>query len=123
MTRDPSPPLAFRILALVMFTGFAIPVSIVALVKFWPAGLLLAGFYAWQWTRLAGLDLPRPQQRAEPPLAPPATTGNASFDAYRTDTLARLEDERTEFEAFLTRLRAAKDQAEFDQFITGRAAT
>lgn len=48
-------------------------------------------------------------------------TGNAAFDAYKADTLARLEEEQTNFEAFLTRLREAKDKAEFDQFMSERS--
>ena len=50
------------------------------------------------------------------------TTGNAAFDAYKADTLRRLEDEQTNFETFLERLREAKDKAEFDQFMDERAA-
>ena len=49
------------------------------------------------------------------------STGNAAFDAYKADTLARLEEEQTNFEAFLTRLRDAKDKAEFDQFMAERS--
>lgn len=48
-------------------------------------------------------------------------TGNAAFDAYKADTLARLEREQTEFEAFLARLREARDKAEFDQYMDERA--
>lgn len=49
------------------------------------------------------------------------TSGNQSFDAYRTDALRRLEDERREFQAFVKRLRQARDQAEFDAFMAERA--
>jgi hypothetical protein len=48
-------------------------------------------------------------------------TGNAVFDAYKADTLRRLEEEQEAFEAFLQRLRDAKDKAEFDQFMDDRA--
>ncbi len=48
-------------------------------------------------------------------------TGNAAFDAYRADTLARLEREQDDFEAFLARLREARDKAEFDQYLEERA--
>lgn len=48
-------------------------------------------------------------------------TGNSAFDAYRSDTLARLEREQEEFEAFLARLREARDKAEFDQYMDERA--
>ena len=52
-----------------------------------------------------------------------ASSGNAAFDAYKAETLRRLEDEQTNFEAFLARLRDAKDKAEFDQFMDDRATT
>lgn len=47
-------------------------------------------------------------------------TGNVAFDSYREETLRRLEEEQTAFEGFLERLRRAKDQAEFDQFMDER---
>jgi hypothetical protein len=50
-----------------------------------------------------------------------ASSGNTAFDAYRADTLRRLEEEQDNFEAFLGRLREAKDKAEFDQFMDDRA--
>ena len=48
-------------------------------------------------------------------------SGNAAFDAYKADMLRRLEDEQTAFEAFLQRLREAKDKSEFDSFMEDRA--
>ncbi len=50
------------------------------------------------------------------------STGNAAFDAYKADTLARLEREQDAFEAFLGRLREARDKAEFDQYMQDRAS-
>ncbi len=55
-------------------------------------------------------------------FAPPSS-GNRAFDDYRADTLKRLEDEEREFKDFLTRLRAAKDRAEFDAFMADRRRT
>ena len=49
-------------------------------------------------------------------------TGNSAFDAYRDETLKRLEDEHRAFLDFLGELRAAKDKAEFDQFMDDRSA-
>ena len=48
-------------------------------------------------------------------------TGNMAFDSYKADMLARLEREQAEFEAFLGRLREARDKAEFDQYMDERA--
>ena len=49
-----------------------------------------------------------------------ASSGNRAFDEYRADTLRRLEEEQREFLDFLERLRAAKDKAEFDDFLAER---
>ena len=49
------------------------------------------------------------------------SSGNTAFDAYKAETLRRLEEEQDSFEAFLGRLRDAKDKAEFDQFMDERA--
>ena len=49
-----------------------------------------------------------------------ASSGNRAFDDYRAETLKRLEEEQHEFKDFLTRLRDAKDRAEFDQFMAAR---
>ena len=51
--------------------------------------------------------------------APPAS-GNSAFDAYRQEMIQRLEQDHSEFQAFLERLRRAKDKAEFDQFMAER---
>src|SRR5258705_7593579 len=50
----------------------------------------------------------------------PRSSGNNAFDEYRADTLRGLEEEEKEFHEFLGRLRAAKDKAEFDQFMADR---
>lgn len=50
-----------------------------------------------------------------------ANSGNTAFDAYKAETLRRLMSEQEAFEAFLERLRAAKDKSEFDQFMDERA--
>jgi Protein of unknown function (DUF2852) len=50
----------------------------------------------------------------------PPSSGNHAFDEYRTETLRRLEEEQKEFGEFLERLRFAKDEAEFDQFMNER---
>ena len=48
-------------------------------------------------------------------------SGNAAFDAYKAETLRKLEDEQEAFETFLQRLREAKDKTEFDSFMEDRA--
>ena len=124
------PPLPVQILAIIGYTGFAIPVSIIAMAQFGFLGLVLAAFLAWQWTRLAGLggddrvaqaiDRLRPQAGEPADPSQPRSSGNASFDAYRNTLLERLEKEQENFEGFLSRLRDAKDKSEFDTFLVER---
>ncbi len=48
------------------------------------------------------------------------SSGNQAFNAYRADAISRLEEEQREFQAFLERLRQARDKAEFDAFMADR---
>lgn len=85
----------------------------------WPIGLVILGYLIWsgkmgRWSRsdFRGWKC-RKRNRF-------ASTGNAAFDEYRDETLKRLEEEQKEFTAFLDRLKRAKDQSEFDQFMAER---
>lgn len=80
----------------------------------WPVGLAILGYMIWS-KRMGSSCKHRAAHSRSLPM-----TGNAAFDAYRTETLKRLEDEHTEFMAFLQRLREARDKAEFDQFMDER---
>jgi len=86
---------------------------IVALVFMWPLGLALLAYMLWS-NRLFSNG----KQSA---VMMSAVSGNSAFDAYRAETLRRLQDEQDSFEAFLARLRDAKDKAEFDQFMDERS--
>jgi len=94
----------------------------VALVLFWPIGLALLAYMIWGKRMFAG----RGARRCGRAVLR-ATSGNSAFDAYRAETLRRLEEEQDAFNAFLERLRAAKDKAEIDAFMAdsarGSAAT
>lgn len=94
---------------------------ILGFVLAWPLGLAILGYMIWS-KRMFGTcharrhhGMTRTHRRHG--LAP---SGNSAFDAYRAETLKRLEDEHTEFMAFLEKLREAKDKAEFDQFMDQR---
>ncbi|MEL6608398.1 MAG: DUF2852 domain-containing protein [Pseudomonadota bacterium] len=120
-------PALLTFFAMILFTGFAIPVSIVAIDAFWPGGILLAAFMAYQWGAIMGLNQGTPVNEAVEMLRPrkepnaPKSSGNTSFDAYRAELLERLETEQTQFDNFLVRLRDAKDKTEFDSFMEDRA--
>lgn len=124
----PAMPVAVQVLSTILFAAFAIPVTIVTLNIFWPAGVAMALILAWRGGFApTGRPAPAPRDMEEAvrelmPTAAEKSSGNASFDAYRSDMIQRLEMEQTHFEAFLARLRAAKDQSEFDAFMDDRAA-
>lgn len=120
-------PVAVQVLSTLLFAGFAIAVTIVALNVFWPAGLVLAVVLGWRGGFAPGSGQnfdPAALADAVKNLSPEAAqrrSGNSSFDAYRDEMLERLEHEQESFEDFLDRLRAAKDSTEFDQFMDDRA--
>ena len=122
-----NPPKDVQILSMILFTGFAIPVSIVAINFFWPAGILLAAYFAHQWGKIARVNGPISVDEDEEAVRPHTSeaslpsSGNATFDAYRAELLSRLEQEQQNFESFLGRLREARDKSEFEQYMEDRA--
>lgn len=93
-----------------------IAAMVLGFIAFWPVGLALLAYMIWS-NRMFGCS-----KRSHAPRYSAPTTGNATFDAYREQTLKRLEDEHREFMDFLEKLREAKDKAEFDQFMDRRGA-
>lgn len=121
-------PVTVQVISTILFAAFAIPVTIVALNVFWPGGIALAIILAWRGGFAPGQRAATPIEDTVKALLPtsssvPQSSGNASFDAYRSDLMARLETEQANFENFLGRLRDAKDKSEFDKFMDDRAAT
>ena len=47
-------------------------------------------------------------------------SGNAAFDAYKAETLKKLEADQAEFAEYLKRLREACDREEFERFMSER---
>lgn len=119
-------PVPVQVLSTLLFAAFAIPVTIVALNVFWPGGIALAIILAWRGGFAPGQRAAAPIEETVKSLLPTSgatnSSGNASFDAYRSDMIARLETEQVHFENFLGRLRDAKDKSEFDKFMDDRAA-
>ena len=102
------------------------PAWIVAMVLgfifFWPIGLGLLAYMIWSKRMFGKSCRHRPDRHAyRHGFNAMRPSGNAAFDAYKLDTLRRLEDEQKSFEDFLQRLREASDKAEFDQFMDDRA--
>ena len=96
-----------------------IAAMVLGFIFFWPVGLALLFYMIWS-KRMFKSSCSRSARRRHFHSVH-SRTGNSAFDAYKEDTLRRLEEEQSEFEAFLDRLREAKDKAEFDQFIDDRA--
>ena len=105
-----------------------IAVMVLAFIIFWPIGLAILAYLIWSGRlgcRAQGgmHNMFKARGRWHAPCGGNRnreTSGNSAFDEYRADTLRRLEEEESEFHAFLDRLRQAKDKAEFDQFMADR---
>lgn len=104
--------------------GAWIAAMVLGFIFVWPVGLALLFYMIWSKKMFASCSR-KSNRRYEMRRAGHAamkTSGNRAFDAYKADTLRRLEEEQDQFEAFLERLREAKDKKEFDQFMDDRAS-
>jgi len=99
--------------------GAWIAVMVLGFIFFWPVGLAILAYMLWSKrmtsSRFGGCSHRRSHRHSF------RSTGNVAFDAYKEQTLKRLETEQGDFQAFLERLRAAKDKSEFDDFMDERA--
>lgn len=113
-----------------------IAAMVLGFIIFWPVGLALLAYMIWgkrmfssscnhesrrnRWAAKIDRKFAMAARRGEYGMAF-GSSGNAAFDSYKSEMLRRLEDEQTAFEAFLQRLRDAKDKSEFDAFMEDRA--
>ena len=104
--------------------GAWIAAMVLGFVFFWPVGLALVAYitYTNRWSKdMFAMTSCKRNSMARHAYGAMKSSGNTAFDAYKADTLRRLEEEQEQFEAFLNRLREAKVKAEFDQFMDDRA--
>ncbi len=104
--------------------GAWIAAMVLGFILAWPVGLALLAYMIWSKRMFSGSCATRRHSHSAHRThwkAAVKSSGNNAFDAYKAETLRRLEDEQDQFEAFLQRLREAKDKAEFDQFMDDRA--
>ncbi|MDR5651804.1 DUF2852 domain-containing protein [Ruixingdingia sedimenti] len=99
--------------------GAWIAVMVLGFILFWPVGLAILFYMIWGKKMFRKSACHRGAWRMHRSGLTP--TGNSAFEAYKADTLRRLEDEQQAFETFLQRLRDAKDKQEFDAFMEDRA--
>lgn len=103
--------------------GAWIAAMVLGFIFFWPVGLAFLAYMIWskrmfsKSCRTHG----RHHESRQAAWAAMKPSGNRAFDAYKTETLRRLESEQEAFQEFLERLREAKDKTEFDQFMDDRA--
>jgi hypothetical protein len=113
-----------------------IALVVVSFIVFWPVGLALLIYLKWsgrmfcsrharwgRWNTPDGRDAReefRAWRRRHRWGRDAGPSGNVAFDEYREETLRKLDEEQREFRDFLDRLRAAKDRAEFDDFMAER---
>jgi hypothetical protein len=117
-----------------------IALMVIGFIVFWPVGLAILAYIIWSgrmggcgyhreaadWRDRAAERWERKRERWERRMErwgrgpEMRASGNRAFDEYREDALRRLEEEAREFKEFLTRLRHAKDRAEFDEFMKER---
>jgi len=116
-----------------------IALVVIGFIVFWPIGLALLVLLIWRGRMFCGKNAHwgnwySPEARAEwrerrrefkdwrkrEHWSRRHGSGNVAFDEYRDETLRRLEEEQREFHDYLDKLRAAKDRAEFDQFMNER---
>lgn len=96
-----------------------IAAMILGFIFVWPVGLAILAYMIWSkrmFNRTACSA-----RRAATVFNTAKSSGNSAFDAYKADTLRRLEEEQNAFESFLQRLRDAKDKQEFDAFMDDRS--
>lgn len=111
------------------WTSVTIGLMVIGFLVAWPLGLLMLAYILW------GDRIPEFRQKGEAfrfrtsfhGSASTSESGNVAFDEYRRQELRRLdeerrrlEEERRDFEDYVTKLRRAKDQEEFDRFMSQR---
>jgi len=105
---------------------------VLGFIAYWPLGLAMLAYILWG-DRLGNFK--NEVNRATDSMfsncrrssRPVHSTGNVAFDDWRTKELERLAEERRkldamrdEFDDYMRELRRAKDQEEFDRFMSHR---
>ena len=108
-------------------TPIWIALAVMGFILFWPLGVMILFYMMWsgkmkcrngRFTSWNSNDLRCCGIRFDVPRS----SGNMAFDEYREATLERLDQEQREFADFLKQLRRAKDQEQFDRFMSERVA-
>jgi biopolymer transport protein ExbB/TolQ len=118
------------------WTPATIALMVLGFMVFWPLGLAMLAYIIWG-DRLNAFkaDMNRVTDdlacsfRRKSGQSARASSGNAAFDDWRDNELARLDEERKkldemrkEFDQHMRDLRMARDRKEFEQFMADREA-
>ena len=96
--------------------GAWIAAMVLGFIVFWPVGLALLAYMIWG-KQMFGKSC-NASRHSRQMIS--GSSGNQAFDAYKSETIKRLEEEQAAFEGFMDQLRKAKDKAEFDAFMDER---
>ena len=115
------------------WTPATIALMVVGFMVFWPLGLAMLAYIIWgdrledfkgDWSKARNSIF----GSCKKGRTMHARTGNVAFDDWRAKELDRLDEERRkldamreEFDAYARELRRAKDQQEFDRFMSERS--
>ncbi len=99
--------------------GFA--AMILGFLVWWPLGFAVLAYILWGGSVDQLLKDGIDQFKSKASYG--GGSGNAAFDEYRKQTLKRLEEEQVEFADYVERLRKARDQEEFDRFMSEHRRT
>ena len=117
------------------WTPATIALMVIGFMVFWPLGLAMLAYIIWG-DRLDGFkrDVNKATDgmfascRGRSHWKAQSRTGNVAFDVWREKELERLAEERrkldetlAEFDDYARELRRAKDQEEFDRFMSNRS--
>lgn len=108
--------------------GGKIVAMVLGFVLFWPIGLSVLAYLIWRGEmgccnkkdRSGNRFWRRSRSVGDSGGRSGFSSGNMAFDEYRDATLKQLEEDQREFTVFIDQLRRAKDQREFDDFMTDR---
>jgi hypothetical protein len=103
------------------WTPLGIFAVVMGFVVWWPLGMAAIGYILWGGSidQLVD-DLVAKASDAWKSSQGKSPSGSPAFDAYRAETLTRLESEQADFAAFVKKLREARDAEEFDRFMNER---
>ena len=109
------------------WTPLTIGLMVIGFIFAWPLGLAMLAYILWGdripevRRHFDGMKREWHGHRCGPRVR--SRSGNVAFDQYRSGELKRLEEERRkldqelrEFERFMSDLRRARDEEEFDRF-------